>query len=168
MDNKKLLDMLNKQYNFEVESAIVYKGMSLWAEKENWPGVANFLEQQAIEELLHADRIENYLFALDYDIKIEAVPAPKSEFESVLEIFKEALEHEKQVTANFMEIMKEAKECGDIKTESQVYWFIDEQVEEEANFVDLITTLERIDNSPAALFQFDAELAKRKVEVPGL
>lgn len=166
MDNKKILEKLNTQYNFEVNSAFIYKGMSLWAEKENWPGIANFFEQQALEELLHADRIEHYLLDMDYDIRITEVPAPKAEYENVMEIFKEALDHERQVTKNFIEIMKEAKESEDYKSEIQVQWFINEQIEEEANFVNLIDILEKIKDSTAALYQFDAELLKRKVEIP--
>jgi ferritin len=167
MDNKKLLEKLNTQYNFEVESAFVYKGMALWAEKENWHGIANFLEQQALEELLHADKIEHYLLDVDYDVKLAEVPAPKAEYGSILEVFKEALDHEKQVTSNFVELMKEAKECGDYQTEVQIQWFLNEQVEEEATFNDLITTLERIQDSVAGLFQLDAQLAKRKINLPG-
>ncbi|WP_237036883.1 ferritin [Mediannikoviicoccus vaginalis] len=162
MNNKKLLDLLNKQYNFEIESAYIYKAMSLWAAKENWSGVANFFHQQALEEMFHASKLENYLLDIGYCVKLTKISEPKAEYSSLLEVFKDAFDHEKQVTANFVEIMKEAKEVPDYKTEIQAQWFLTEQVEEEATFDDLIATLERISDSPAGLFQFDAELAQRK------
>lgn len=162
MSNKKLLDLLNKQYNFEIESAYIYKAMSLWAEKETWPGVANFLHQQAQEEMFHASKLEHYLLDIGYDIKLTKLAEPKAEYKSLLEVFKEALDHEKQVTSNFFEIMKEAKEVADYQTEIQAQWFLTEQVEEEATFDELILTLERINDSAAGLFQFDAQLAQRK------
>ncbi|WP_300410874.1 ferritin [Lagierella sp.] len=162
MDNKKLFKKLNKQYNFEIESAYIYKAMALWAEKENWHGIANFMTQQALEELSHAKRLEGYLLDMDYDITLSGVPEPKAEYDSIMSVFKEALEHEKQVTSNFMEMMKDAKEVGDYQTEILIHWFLTEQVEEEATFNDHITTLERIKDSVAGLYQFDAMLAKRK------
>lgn len=166
MDNKKLLELLNKQYNFEIESAYIYKAMSIWAAKENWPGVANFLHQQALEEMFHASKLQNYLLDIDYDVKLTAISEPKAEYSSLKEVFTEALEHEKQVTSNFMEIMKEAKEVSDYQTEIQAQWFLTEQVEEEATFNDLILTLERINDSAAGLFQFDAQLAQRSFSKP--
>lgn len=162
MSNKKLLDLLNKQYNFEIESAYIYKAMSLWAEKETWPGVANFLHQQAQEEMFHASKLEHYLLDIGYDVKLTKLAEPKAEYKSLLEVFKEALDHEKQVTSNFVEIMKEAKDASDYQTEIQAQWFLTEQVEEEATFDELILTLERINDSAAGLFQFDAQLAQRK------
>ncbi len=167
MANEKLLEKLNTQYNFEIESAFVYKGMSLWAKKENWPGVANFLEQQALEELSHAERIEHYLLDMDYDMTVTAVPAPKTDYKSVLEVFKACFEHEQQVTANFMEIMKDAKASNDYRTEIQVHWFLAEQVEEEASFKNIIAILERVQDSIAGLLQLDAQLAQRKHTASG-
>ncbi|MGB9599010.1 MAG: ferritin, partial [Myxococcota bacterium] len=41
-------------------------------------------------------------------------------------------------------------------------WFIDEQVEEEANFSEIVSKLKMIEDSPRALFYLDHELSKRK------
>ncbi|MDO5018193.1 MAG: ferritin [Lagierella massiliensis] len=161
MDNKMVLDKLNEQYNFEIESAYIYKAMALWAEKENWVGVANFLTQQALEEMSHAKRLERYLMDIGFDVKLKAVPQPEADYENLLDVFKKALAHEKIVTSNFDEIMKDTKEAGDYRTEIQVHWFITEQVEEEATFEELIALLEKIDNSVAGLLQFDAKLGQR-------
>ncbi|MCB5082304.1 ferritin, partial [Streptococcus mutans] len=43
-------------------------------------------------------------------------------------------------------------------------WFIDEQVEEEASFDNLIQRLERIQDDSNAIFMLDNELASRKFD----
>jgi len=49
----------------------------------------------------------------------------------------------------------------DYASQSMLKWFVDEQVEEEANFSEIVAKLKMIEDSPRALFYLDHELAKR-------
>ena len=58
--------------------------------------------------------------------------------------------------------MGEAKEENDTATESMLKWFIDEQVEEEAQTLLIVDKLKLIKDSMQGLFMLDKELGERK------
>ena len=57
--------------------------------------------------------------------------------------------------------MDVAEELKDRASMSFLKWFIDEQVEEEANCEDIIAQLKIVDCSGDALFMMDREMAQR-------
>ena len=57
--------------------------------------------------------------------------------------------------------MKCANEECDFATTSFLQWFINEQVEEEANASQLVSKIKMVGENPSALYLFDQELAKR-------
>lgn len=162
MDNKKLLENMNEQYNFELESAYIYRAMAHWCEINDWNGYANFLYKQEAEEIEHADKFKDYLLEVGYDVRLKAIGEPKSEYKDLEEIFKAALEHEKIVTSRIRKLFDEAREIGDYASEDLLSWYITEQVEEEASFEAIVTRLERIDGSISGLYIFDGEMAQRQ------
>ncbi len=82
-------------------------------------------------------------------------------FKDALEIFEKALEHEKLVTKSIFDIVKAANDAGDYSTAAFLQWFVNEQVEEEANASQLISKIKMVKDNPSALYLFDQELAKR-------
>ncbi len=67
--------------------------------------------------------------------------APKKIWKSILDMFQDALAHEKKVTAWIYGLNTLAIEEKDYATQSMLRWFIDEQVEEEANCNEAISAL---------------------------
>lgn len=162
MDNKKLLDGINDQMNFEIESAYIYKAMAIWCDVNNWKGYGHFLYMQEQEELEHADKMKEYLLDVGYDVKLTQIAEPKNDYESLEEIFNTALSHEKIVTSRIKDLFKEAREINDYASEIMLQWFITEQVEEEDTFEDIIARLSRINGSVPGLYMFERELAARQ------
>lgn len=162
MDNKKLLGNINEQYNFEIESAYIYRAMAHWCEANDWNGYANFLYKQEAEEMEHADKFKEYLLDLGYDVKLKAIGEPKADYDGLEQIFKEALAHEKIVTSRIRKLFDEAREIGDYASEDLLSWYMTEQVEEEASFEAIITRLERVNGNMGGLYIFNNEMAQRQ------
>ena len=162
MDNKKLLDGINDQMNFEIESAYIYKAMAIWCDINNWKGYGHFLYMQEHEELEHAEKMKAYLLDVGYDVKLAQIAEPKNDYKSLEEIFETALEHEKLVTSRIKDLYKEAREVKDYATQIMLQWFITEQVEEEDSFEDINARLARINGSVPGLYMFERELAARQ------
>jgi ferritin len=80
-------------------------------------------------------------------------------FKSVLEVLETSLNHEKEVTKRINDLMDLAIELNDHASVSFLQWYIDEQVEEEANFSDLIDKVKMMDGK--GLFMLDQMLGKR-------
>jgi ferritin len=92
---------------------------------------------------------------------VEGFPAPHNGFDSVLDVFEKGLQHEKEVTRRIYELADIALDEREHATMTFLKWFIEEQVEEEASFDNLIQKLKRIDTDSNAFFMLDSELGKR-------
>lgn len=161
MLSDKLVEILNRQINYEFYSEHVYLAMSSYCAEQDLDGFANFFRVQAEEERFHAMKIFDYVIELDARVKITSQPEPQNDYESIMDLFMAALEHEKSNTRNIYEITDVATEERHHATISFMRWFIDEQVEEESLVNSIIKKLKRIGDDSAALYILDTELAAR-------
>ncbi|KFL43494.1 ferritin [Lysinibacillus sp. BF-4] len=164
MLSDKLHKALNDQMNFEFYSAHTYLAMAAYCTAENYDGFANFYLVQAEEERFHAMKFYNFINDMGYRATISGFGHPSNEFNSVLDTFKTGLSHEKEVTRRIYHLADIALEEREHATMGFLKWFIDEQVEEEASFDNLIQRLERIQGDSNAVFMLDNELASRKFD----
>lgn len=162
MISQKVVKMINEQINREIESAYIYQAMEMYIGNEyNFPGIENFFHVQVQEEHAHSYLMIDYLHRLGEKVKLKEIPKPKTDYKSILEVFETALDHERKVTSWINDIMSAAFEEKDFSSQSFLKFFIDEQVEEEENFVKHIETLKFIDGNPQATMLFDQQLSNR-------
>ena len=149
MNREELLKKIDEQLVFELQSGYEYKQMASEFNDMDWDGFEHFMEMQAHEEYEHAEYFRKWLQEADYD-------------KDVLSIFKAALEHEKEVTRRIRELFDAAHEIKFYEVYTLLQKFIDEQIEEEATFDNIIAKLERTENSNAGLAILDKELGQRQ------
>src|SRR6056297_2295773 len=99
MLSEKLLEELNKQIKYELESAHYYVAMQAYFDSNDLPGFANFFKHQAEEERFHAQKIYDFVYEMDEDVEITPLDLVGKDFDSPLDVFKKALDHEKFVTS---------------------------------------------------------------------
>lgn len=166
MLSTKLHDAINAQVNAELWSAYLYLSMSLDAEAKGYKGVANWFYIQFQEEQAHARIFMNYLNSRDAKVELLPIEAVPSTWESVLEMYKHTLEHEKKVTSMIQNLVAIAKDDKDYASENRLIWFIDEQIEEEESARDMIFNLEAVEGNKYGMYMLDKELASRVYNVP--
>lgn len=152
---------LNDQINLEFQSAYAYLGMSLEMAHAGFSGAASWLQGQYEEELSHAFRIIKYVQDRMGTVTLGALTAPAARYEQPLDAFRDALEHERRVTAAIDGLVTIAREENDSATENLLAWFVDEQVEEESTAATVIARLEMAGTNSAALLLVDSELGSR-------
>ena len=106
----KLYDNLNEQMNIELESAYIYATMSAYLDSMNMKGMTHFIDEQVKEEIEHAERIKNFLQETGYGIKYRSLNPGDGNFDSIEDVFKKALAHEKVVTSRIHALVDEARE----------------------------------------------------------
>ena len=85
----------------------------------------------------------------------DTLKAPKVEFSSILETFKDGLDQERDVTKRFYNLSELAHKDKDYATISFLNWFLDEQVEEESTFETHIDYLTRIGDDCNTLYLYE-------------
>ena len=159
--SSKMEEALDKQINAEIYSAYLYLGMSARCTELNLKGMANWFYVQAQEEMTHAMKFYRFVLERGGRAKLPAIEGVRSDWETPLEMFAAAYEHEQKVTGLINNLMDTANAERDHASASMLNWFIDEQVEEEANTSEITDKLRLIGGSKEALFMIDKELSVR-------
>lgn len=161
MFSKKLASEINEQVNRELWSAYLYLSMSLDAEAKGLNGVANWFFVQFREEQDHARILMNYLNSRGEKVELKPIEAVQTEWASVHDAFKEALEQEKKVTGFINALANIAFEERDFASINMLNWFVDEQVEEEESVTNILNVFEQLEGVGQGLYLLDKDLATR-------
>jgi ferritin len=164
MLSDKMEEQLNEQINAEIYSGYLYYAMEAYFEDEDLTGFASWMHIQAQEELLHAQKFFDFINERGGRVELDAIEKPKKDWNSPLEAFQDAYEHETKVTDRINKLYDLALKENDHATASFLNWFIDEQVEEEASADEIVNKLERIGDSGHGIFMLDNELGSRKLD----
>ncbi len=159
--SKKMETELNEQIKEEIYSAYLYLSMSAWFDEKSLKGFANWMYVQYQEEISHAMKFYRYILERGGKVKLQAIAEPDNEFASPAAIFEAALKHEEFITSRINNLVAIAREENDNPTFNMLQWYVDEQVEEEANASELVEKLKLIGDNNSALFMVDKELSSR-------
>ncbi len=166
MISKKLAKAINDQINAELWSGYLYLSMSQDIYAKGYKGIAHWFKVQFLEEQAHAAIMINYLHAQDERVILAPIAKVQTEWDSVLAAFKDTLEHEKKVTAMINNLCDIADKDHDRASGNFLAWFIDEQVEEEENALDLVRQAEMIGDHLGGMIMLDKELGAREYHTP--
>lgn len=166
MLSKKIVDRINLQINREMYSAFLYMAMSAKFSDDGYRGMATWMMTQYHEEMFHAMKLYMYLQSQGALPVLDKLDAPVIKAKTVKEVFEATLEHEKFVTASIRELLELAIAEKDYATENLVRWYVDEQVEEEQNVIDILQDIDMMGDHKHALFMLNAELGKRTPTIP--
>ena len=136
-------DRLNEQVRYEFSASQQYVAVAAYYEAESLKELAGHFYRQAVEERNHAMMMVQYLLDADEPVVIPGVDAPQTEFEDVVAPVALALAQEKRVTEQIIELVKLAREEGELVGEQCLHWFLQEQREEVASMTELLAVIER-------------------------
>ena len=159
---KKVQAAFNEQIREEFGSAYIYLSMAAWFRNQNLHGMEQWMKVQATEEVKHGMKFFDFINERGGRVELAALPQPKAKWGSALEAFRDACKHEQYITGRINLLLDLCRKEGDTAGDNFLQWFVDEQVEEEANPAKIVATLERIGDSGAGLIMLDHELGKRE------
>jgi ferritin len=164
MFSKTVLDAMNDHLNNEFYSSYLYLAMEAYCESINLPGAAHWMRIQAEEENAHAMKFYSHIHDRGGRVVLQAIAQPPVDFASMLEVFQQALDHEREVTARIHQLYSLPHQEQDYPTQTFLQWFVNEQVEEERTATQIVETLKMIGDNNVALLMLDRELAARQPE----
>jgi len=161
MITKKIEKAINEQLNRELYSAYLYLAMSADATTKGYKGAGKWFRVQFQEEQGHALKFYDYLLSQGASVSLNEIKKPKGTWKSLLEMFEATLKHEQFITKSLNELMDLSVAGKDYATQSLLQWYITEQIEEEANDVDILSMLRMAGNSAGTQLMIDKQLGKR-------
>ena len=161
MLSEKLTQALSDQVNAEYYSAYLYLAMSAAADQFGLKGAVNWLFIQAQEEMAHGTHIYEYILERGAAPTFAEIKKPPAAFASIQEIFEMTLSHEREVTRRINAIATLAMQESDHACYQFMMWYVNEQVEEEANAQEILDKLRLIGDDKSGLLPLDNEFAAR-------
>ena len=161
MISKKMQDAFVDQINEELFSSYLYLSMAAWFESQNLRGMAKWMYVQAGEERGHGMKFFDEIVERGGRVKLAAIKEPQFEWKTPLEAFKAAFAHEQHITKRINDLTDMAIKEKDHASEIFLQWFVNEQVEEEANADEIVKKLEFVGTTNHGLYLLDKELGAR-------
>ncbi|MEF8848488.1 MAG: ferritin [Candidatus Thermoplasmatota archaeon] len=166
MIKEKIEEAINNQINAELWSAYLYLSMSTYFESKSLGGFANWMRNQAQEEVAHAMRFYNYVNDRGGRVKLQPIEKVPTDWKSPLDVFQETYKHEQKVTEMINDLVDLASKENDHATYNMLQWFVEEQVEEEDSAEEIVEKLKLIGDSGNGLLRLDKELGQRTFTPP--
>ena len=165
MIKKNIEQALNDQINKEMYSSYIYLSMSAHFESIDLSGFAHWMKVQALEELVHAMKIFNYVNERGGRVVLETIDKPQHSWDSPLAVFQHVYEHEQFVTSLINKLVDLAIKERDHATNQFLQWFVEEQGEEEDTANGVVQKLKLVQDG-GGLFMLDKELGVRLFTPP--
>lgn len=162
MISDKIRDVLNEQINKEFYSAYLYLSMSAYFSEIGLYGFSHWTKVQSKEEIEHGMTLFEYVLGRKSQIHLGQISSPRFELNTPLEVFEQIYEHERSITESIDEVANMSDcEC-DLATRNFIDWYLEEQIEEEAEVSRIISKLKTFGNEKSALYLIDRELSSRE------
>lgn len=153
--------LVNQHIAEELRASHVYLALSAYLESAEFPGMAEWMRQQAAEERMHAMKFYKHLVDRGNRVVIQEIPEPPKDFEGPRDAFDVALKREASTTTSINKLYDKAAQAKDYPLQVLLDWFVTEQVNEEQHVQRIVDQLERIGDDGTGLVMLDRELGKR-------
>jgi ferritin len=160
MVKQNVVEKLIEQVKHEWESEFYYLAMMAWCYNNDFDGFGDWFQNHAGEEREHGMRIVRYISEVGGRLSIPSVSVPRSDFDSLEQLFQLTLEHEEKVTGLVHELANLAQKEGDHTTHHFLQWYINEQIEEEAMARNILAKVRRAQGNPSALLIIESKLTE--------
>jgi|GEM_PF-37573 len=160
MLSESIVSLLNRQINLEYFSSNQYLQMAAHCAFKGFEGCSAFLRGHAREELVHMQKLFDYVQDCGALPVLGAIEAPKTDYSSVADVFRKTLEHEQFITGRINELAGAALGEKDFSTFHFLQWYVAEQHEEERLFMSIIDKLRIIGEDGRGIYFFDKEMRK--------
>ena len=135
-----------------------YLAMASWADEKGYNGVAEFFYLQSEEERVHMTKLVKFINERSAKAIIPQLDKPKSDFESLSQLFEAFLESEIFVTQQINHVIFECLQLKDYNVHNFMQWYVTEQLEEEALAKTLLDKLTIIGDDKSGHYLFDRDI----------
>lgn len=142
----KMVEELNAQLGRELFASHQYLAIAVHLDARSLKELSAFYYEQAEEERQHAMKFLHYLLQADAIPVVPALSGPEADFDNLEQIAELSLGYEQEVTRCIHELVDLALQEKDHTTNRFLQWFVEEQLEEEATFSELLDVVRQSEN----------------------
>jgi len=161
--NAKILKALNAQIQREGFSSQLYLAMASWADVNGLEGTASFLYKQSDEERMHMLKLVHFINERDGKVVIPAIDKVDGDYKNILDLCEKLLKHERTLTEDIAQLVHLCLEEKDYTTHNFMQWYVNEQLEEEAQARTILDKVKLVGTDKGGLYLLDNDLGAGKI-----
>ena len=150
-----LVKALNNQISMEANASNAYLSAASWCEITGYDGAASFFNSQAEEEHQHMLKFVNFVNGQCLGAIIPGTKQPPKTYKSLEAICKTALTNEQAVTKAINRMVDLAQKDKDHNTFTFLQFFVNEQIEEEQQFENILQKFNLLGRDKLAIYEID-------------
>lgn len=156
-----LLKLWSDQVSVELSASQLYLSASIWFRTRGLDGMAAWMLEESGEERGHGLAILEFAMKKGFHVELNALAAPRKDWQSPVEVWKDILKAEQTNTQNLLRLAAVADQCGDYGCMAFLDPFHTEQIEAEDKVGSILTKLRE---APELLRQLDFMLGQQAEE----
>jgi ferritin len=157
-----LLEGLQQHLTMERQASAAYWAMAIWFGERELRGFCHYLKGEASNEQEHAGLVADYLVSRGQTVLLDAVAAPRQQWQAAEEIFAAIFQMEADVTSSLQQLYAMAERAGDVRTTVFLDPIVQGQIESEHEAAHLLGRIRFAQANPAAMLVIDGELSEGK------
>lgn len=150
--------LLNNQVKYEANASMHYMAMASWADAKGYNGIADFFYTHSEEERLHMTKLVKFINERGGEAVIPGLEQPKTDYDTLNDLFEDFLSSEEFVTQKINEIIYECLQHKDYNVHNFMQWYVAEQLEEEAMARSILDKLNLIGDDKTGHYIFDRDI----------
>ena len=154
--------LLHEQIRYEFAAGRQYIAIAVYFDNDDLPQLAKHFYKRAVDKRNHAMRIVQYFIDRDVRIEIPGTDEVRNQFDNPRDALALALDQERTLTKQVSALTSTARDEGDYLGEQFMWWFLKQQIEEEAVATTLLRVAKRAGDN---LFDLE-EFVARDVDSP--
>lgn len=158
--SQQLLDLWSAQVSVELSASQLYLSASIWFRARGYPGMAAWMLDESDEERGHGFAILEFAMKKGFPVILEALDAPRRDWETPVQVWESILEAEQTNTQNLMRLAHAANGCGDYAAMAFLDPFHEEQLEAEDKVGGILNKVRYA--TPELMAQLDHDLGEEE------
>lgn len=159
--SQRIVDAFNTQIGNELGASHQYLAIASYFDRDDLNELSAFFFRQADEEREHAMKFVRFLLEADGEVRIPAVPAPRSDIGSAEQAVELSLTWERDVTQQIYDLVELCQAERNHIALRFLDWFVTEQLEEVSSMSTLLGIVKRAKDN---LLYVEEYIARHGVE----
>ena len=156
-----LLENFFEHLTMERFANVQYFSIYIWFQERDLNGFSTYFLKESQGEMEHAQKFADYLIARGQTVKLNDIPAPIQNWDSIEDIISYSFNMEADLTSSLQQLYAISERNSDTRTNVFLDPIVDAQTKSEDEFANLLGKVKFASNQPSAILLIDSDLKKK-------
>ena len=156
-----LLENFYEHLTMERYANVQYFSIYLWFQERDLNGFASYFLSESQGEMEHAQKFADYLIARGQTVKLNEIPAPIQNWDSIEHLISYSFNMEADLTSSLQQLYAISERSSDTRTNVFLDPIVEDQTKSEDEFANILGKVKFASNQPSAILLIDSDLKKK-------